>query len=343
MSPISESQKDLIAREVVRVLKGRFDKFPDDASENRNAPFHEAFLNAFSSRLTKSVSDVPYFISLSSWLHGLNTTLGQAFFENTAHILSSGTKKKIEAPKIGRNQQRIIAEILTDLKNSARKPDPDNESILIDVPIDDEVDGPEFTADNFIDDGIVIEGIELKTVKPNASINRDEKQKILVAKAFFRRIYPNRKVSFLIGFPFDPLSENPTTSDKVRFMNSIVEFNKFFHPDEVLLADELWDHLSGGQNTMQQILDIINAIATPSFLEDYEFLCDPKNNAIDGNRYRSILHKWNLFGEMKLVDNFEKIQAIANSDKRVARVLLQPLFNSKDEYNDRRLDVLSRL
>ena len=78
---IDSKKKEKIAIEIIRTLITRFDTFPEDSSNNRNAPFHEAFLNAFSDKLDGKVPDIPFFISLSSWLHGLNTTLGQTFFE----------------------------------------------------------------------------------------------------------------------------------------------------------------------------------------------------------------------------------------------------------------------
>jgi len=56
-----------ISIEVIKTLITRFESFPEDASNNRNAPFHEAFLNAFSDKLEGKVSDIPFFISLSSW------------------------------------------------------------------------------------------------------------------------------------------------------------------------------------------------------------------------------------------------------------------------------------
>ncbi|PIQ68299.1 MAG: hypothetical protein COV91_04860 [Candidatus Taylorbacteria bacterium CG11_big_fil_rev_8_21_14_0_20_46_11] len=62
---------------------------------------------------------------------------------------------------------------------------------------------------------------------------------------------------FLIGFPFDPTSATPTGYDKERFFNYLIEFKKFFTPDEVLIASEFWDFLSGSRNTMEKILDVI--------------------------------------------------------------------------------------
>jgi hypothetical protein len=41
-------------------------------------------------------------------------------------------------------------------------------------------------------------------------------------------------------------------------MNYLIEFKKFFANEEVLIASELWDYLSGQQNTMEQILGIVS-------------------------------------------------------------------------------------
>ncbi len=115
---LSQTIKQKIAVQVIRTLYNQFEKFPEDVSNNRNAPFHEAFLNAFSDSLQGKVSSIPTFISLSSWLHGLNTSLGQSFFENTAHILSGGDKKEFTTGKksnlaIEQKQKETIANIIT--------------------------------------------------------------------------------------------------------------------------------------------------------------------------------------------------------------------------------------
>src|SRR3990167_5243083 len=98
---LSTDKIERISLEVIKVLFTRFESFPEDASSNRNAPFHRAFLNAFADKFQDKVSDIPFFISLSSWLHGLNTTLGQTFFENVAHILSNSEKREYTSKKLG--------------------------------------------------------------------------------------------------------------------------------------------------------------------------------------------------------------------------------------------------
>jgi hypothetical protein len=57
---LSNEQREKISIEVIKTLVTRFESFPDDASNNRNAPFHEAFLKAFSDKLSGSVSDTPF-------------------------------------------------------------------------------------------------------------------------------------------------------------------------------------------------------------------------------------------------------------------------------------------
>ena len=99
---ISDLQKEQIAIQVIRTLYAQFNKFPDDIGKNRNAPFHEAFLKAFAVKLDGKVRSISVFISLSSWMHGLNTSLGQSFFEKTAYILSNSRKKEFKSNKISR-------------------------------------------------------------------------------------------------------------------------------------------------------------------------------------------------------------------------------------------------
>ena len=90
---LSNVKKEKIAHSIIKVLHSRFNLFPSEEGDNRNAPFHIAFLQAFQNKLTGRVKDIPDFISLSSWMHGLNTSLGQSFFFFFAHILCDGEKR----------------------------------------------------------------------------------------------------------------------------------------------------------------------------------------------------------------------------------------------------------
>lgn len=327
------NKREQISIQIIRVLKVRFTKFPEDAEANRNAPFHESFLKAFSEKLKKGVTDIPYFISLSSWLHGLNTTLGQSFFENTAHILSSGQKRSFKGQKISKKQKQVISNIITDLKNSARKPDVTAENKLLFGAFEGDnelVDAFDFQADNIIIDESkgFVEAIELKSVRPNSGEMRGEKQKILNGKAVLKKLYPGKEIRFFIGFPFDPLNEEPTGYDKVRFKSHLIEMDKFFANDEILIADELWDRLSESSGTMKEILGLINAVSTKDFNAKFDFVNDPENIFVDRERYNSILDDWNLKRDAWIVRNLSRIEKNLEESK-YRRIFSRKLFKER--------------
>lgn len=350
---ISDLQKEKIAIQVIRTLYSQFEKFPEDTAKNRNAPFHEAFLKAFANKLEGKVFSTPVFISLSSWMHGLNTSLGQSFFENVAHILCSGTKKEFTAKKksllqLSQSQKLRIAHIITDLSNGIFYPDSLTDNAEISDALEALEDATGFTADVFFEDTDQVVCVELKTVKPNKGVFKVEKQKILEAEAALRISYPDKKVKFFIGFPFDPLSAEPTGYDKQRFMNYSVDFRKYFSESEFLLSAELWDYLSGTTQTMETILEIINSIATVDFMEHFEFLQQKENAAARKTEYINLLKGWFLFREVILVENRESIQAKISSNKRMVRVFNQDIFiikyeddKCKAEYNENRNAILS--
>ena len=122
---------------------------------------------------------------------------------------------------------------------------------------DQEVDSLAFTVDTYIERENAIIAIELKSVRPNSGEGKGEKQKILYGKAALKLANPDKEIKFFIGFPFDPTSEAATGYDKERFFNYLIEFKKFFASEEVLIASELWDFLSGSSGTMEDILEVV--------------------------------------------------------------------------------------
>lgn len=199
----------------------------------------------------------------------------------------------------------------------------------------------DFSADVFIEDNNSIIAIELKAVRPNSGEMRGEKLKILHGKAALINEFPNKKIKFFIGFPFDPTNvENETGYDKTRFMDSIINMNKYFDNEEVLLASELWDFLSGEEKTMEELLNIINSISTIEFKDIYEFLNN--NNNRENTRYIEYLEKWNLYKELDLISNENKIKEQIKGNKSLTRIYHQPVFKDGD-YNIDRCNTLSKL
>lgn len=333
---LTPEKVEAISYQVIKTLYKRFETFPADPSGIRNAPFHMAFLRAFQDKLEEHVTDIPVFISLSSWFHGLNTTLGQSFFENVSHILCDGMKREFKTLKISQTQQTTVTDIVTDLKNNTHVPNLVRENVLIyqnNNPQDKEVSN--FTADCYFEDNEKIVAIELKTVKPNSGVFKNEKDKMLSAKAGLKNANAAKEIFFYLAFPFDPLSLTPTGSDKTAFMNYSVDFTKFFAANEVLLADELWNFLSGDTNTMQQIIDIINSIASPQFMDKYNFLNDAQNRTAHKAQYVQQLTEWKLFSEVKLVNNETLLLQRIADNKRMIRKFNQPMFKEEDYNIDR--------
>jgi len=348
---LSNTTKERISIEVIKTLVTRFESFPEDASKNRNAPFHEAFLKAFSNKLEGKVSDTSFFISLSSWLQGLNTTLGQTFFENVAHILSNGEKREYTSKKIGnrpitQTQRNHISQIVADLSNSSALPDleKENQLIFVNYPTS-QINAMDFTADVFFEEANSITAIELKSVKPNSGEMKGEKQKILEGKAALFNLFPGKQINFYIGFPFDP-TVNPTTEsvtsyNKKRFLGSIINMNKFFAPDETLVASELWDFLSGEENTMEEILEIINTISTTSFIDKFLLINDDsKKNTPE---YIAQLTEWNLISEIELIKKQLIIFKKICRNTRLTRIYNKKSFDTKGNYNWDRYNELKQL
>lgn len=259
---LDQLKKDKISEVVKTILASRLESFPQINHQNRNAPFHDLILRAFETQLKSIRVPTPYLVAISSWMHGLSTSLGSGF-EALAHILSGGYKKTFTGNfilNVTESQAKNIEMIIRNLKSGQPfKPNVDNENkLILDIHLSENItDSLGFVVDNYIENTEYIEGIELKSVRPNSGEGRGEKQKILYAKAALKKMNPKKDIHYYIGFPFDPTSKTPTGYDKERFFNYLIEFRKFFDPREVLLSAELWDHLSSQKNTMEEIFEVI--------------------------------------------------------------------------------------
>ncbi len=332
---ITEPQKELIAIEIIEPLYLQIEEIVEAINCHQREKFTDTFLTSLRNESTKK-------ITLESWANGLSTTIGQNFFENVAFILSDGEKREYTSGKLGnlkitKKQRENISEITANLSNKTTKPNLLEEDNLIFAFDETElINAMDFSADVFIDDGVNITAIELKTVKPNSGGSRGEKQKILEGKAALFNKYPNHKISFFLGFPFDPTSKDSATGfDKERFTKSVINLNKSFAPEEILLAGELWNKLSSEADTMEQILDIINSIATVQFLNEYNFLNEQQNKLDNPQKYREILSRWNLFSEIELFDKESELLNRIKNHKSAIKIFNQMIFKDGKYRQDR--------
>ena len=166
-----------------------------------------------------------------------------------------------------------------------------------------------------------------------------------------KRSFPDKKVNFFIGFPFDPnvdrTKKKNTDYDKNNFLSSIVGGEKYFDPDEILLSSELWDFLSSELNTMDLILEIINKIATPDFYRKYQFIQQNENRQIEPENYLTILENWYLFSEIELLRKDKLIQnkLLSKSDQRnYNKTVFHELTNNNStDYNWSRFYHLQKI
>jgi len=214
--------------------------------------------------------------------------------------------------------------------------------LIFNIATQPDLDANSFTVDVYIESSTNIIAIELKSVRPNSGEMGGEKLKILLAKAGLHNMFIGKEINYYIGFPFDPTSNTPTGHDKARFLDYLVDGSKYFALDEVLVANELWDFLSGDSNTMEQILEIINAIATPEFINKYHYLNNNSNRLNDTENYNNLLKKWFLFREIDLLNNNAIILQKVRDNTKSTKILNQPVFKD-GEYNSNRYDFLKQL
>jgi hypothetical protein len=354
----SPNVKEKISMEVIKTLVGRFGSFPDETELNRNAPFHEAFLNAFSKKLEGKVPDTKYLISIASWLHGLNTTLGQQFFESVAHILCDGEKREYTSKKLGNltiseYQKRTINETITNLSNDRVAPCLTEEEAKLftgNVPREHQKEVPaiDFSCDVFFQDENSVTAIEMKSVRPNSGEMKGEKTKILEGKAALAKKFPNCNIRFFIGFPFDPTvnvenGEDPNSYDKNRFFNTLVNFKKYFDSQETLVAKELWDFLSGQKNTMEDVLAIIRSIATPEFEEKFQIIRNSKLSDENIDKYQALLDEWHLASELNLLTHRNEILKNLGNNSHLKRLVKKSALDADGNYDYSRFLELSAL
>lgn len=149
-----------------------------------------------------------------------------------------------------------------------------------------------------------------------------------------------------MGFPFDPTvntnDSEVTSYNKTRFLGQIINMTKYFDPDETLIASELWDTLSVDENTMEQILEIINAISTTEFLSKYQYLNENNNRC--NERYREILSEWYLISELKLIEQDKLLGLNIKRNRSLNRLYNRKAFNNKGSYNmDRFVELIKLL
>ncbi|MFL6229225.1 MAG: TdeIII family type II restriction endonuclease [Pyrinomonadaceae bacterium] len=109
---LTEFKKELIAIETIKVVSQQLREISETVNPRQLKEYSATFLDSLSEDWLEG-------INLRSWTHGLNTSLGQSFFENVAHLLCNGTKKEFTSKKgsllrLSQSQKLRIGKIITD-------------------------------------------------------------------------------------------------------------------------------------------------------------------------------------------------------------------------------------
>lgn len=93
---------------------------------------------------------------------------------------------------------------------------------------------------------------------------------------------------------------------------------------------------------MDVLLGLINAIATPAFVEHLSFINDLTKKASESNEYAEKLRAWNLVSELHLLENDEKLLGIIGTNKALIKIYKQLPFKD-GKYKRERYAALADL
>jgi hypothetical protein len=236
--PIADDQSQQIAS----LLKGKIrDKLQSYAPETISMPFHFRLLGKDR-------------MAVFSFVHSVNTMLGQSIFEKVAEIIA--------APHfdIAKAQYRFegyvtsdaileIEDIVTGLRNqriTANEPTEDRR-MQICADLGELQPKRKAKCDFFAQKGDIEYYFELKTVKPNIDVFTAVKRKLLEWKAMRYNAAEGIAVKAFACLPYNPEAPNPYARWTLQGLFDI--------SNELLVAEDFWDYL-GGKGTYDELLDI---------------------------------------------------------------------------------------
>jgi hypothetical protein len=229
-------------REIAELLKVKIrNKLQNYSPETQQMPFHFRLLGKDR-------------MALYSFVHSVNTMLGQSVFEKVAQIIAIdrfGEAKEhhyvegylsdnavLEIDNImqelkGAKAALSFAEQDRRIKNAASKGKPGKKRKI--------------TADLYLKNGNTEYYFEIKTVKPNIDVFVATKVKLLQWKALRYSIKSNVNVKSYICIPYNPEAPKSYARWTLQGLYDL--------KNEVLVAEEFWDFL-GGKGTYEELLNV---------------------------------------------------------------------------------------
>lgn len=195
-------------------------------------------------------------MALFSFVHSVNTMLGQSIFEHAGKIIAE--KDALEAKDQYKDFSGFISSeavlkidnIMRELRSAVRKPDKEQEikEIMAVAKKGDLGKEVKKRVDLFVKakDGTEYY-IELKTAKPNIDVFKSVKKQLLewVAMRFSKN--GSAKIKTIVAIPYNPYEPEPYERWTLQGL--------FDLQHEVLVGKEFWD-LLGGSDTYEDLLDV---------------------------------------------------------------------------------------
>lgn len=235
---ISNNQK----QEISSLLKEKIrNKLRTYSPETQSMPFHFRLLGKDR-------------MALYSFIHSVNTMLGQSIFEKVAEIIAKPNFNRAESQYnfegfLSDKAVLEIDKIMSNLKSAESRADESNENERIRLVANQGARGKirKTRADLFLLKKNIENYFEIKTVKPNIDVFARTKEKLLQWKAMRYNTNQRIEVKAYICIPYNPEAPNPYSRWTLQGLYDL--------KNEVLVADEFWDFL-GGKGTYEELLDI---------------------------------------------------------------------------------------
>lgn len=228
--------------EIANLLKAKIlDKLENYSPETQQMPFHFRLLGKDR-------------MALYSFVHSVNTMLGQSVFEKVAQIISNDRFDEAKEHHYveGNLSKKAVIEIdniMQELKssNDALSFMEQDRRIKSSAKAGSLGKSRKIVADLYLKRGNTEYYFEIKTVKPNIDVFVATKIKLLQWKALRYSVKSNVNVKSYICIPYNPEAPKPYARWTLQGLYDL--------KNEVLVAEEFWDFL-GGKGTYEELLNV---------------------------------------------------------------------------------------
>jgi len=235
---ISNSQREEIAGLLEEKIRNKLEGY---SPETQSMPFHFRLLGKDR-------------MALYSFIHSVNTMLGQSIFEKVAEFIAIQSFDKAKSQYnfegyLSKNAILEIDKIMFNLKSANLPANELNENEKIRSVATKGLIGKKRKAriDVFAQKNDTEYYFEIKTVKPNIDVFARTKEKLLQWKAMRYSIDQDIRIRAYICIPYNPEAPNPYSRWTLQGLYDL--------ENEVLVAEDFWDFL-GGVGTYEELLDI---------------------------------------------------------------------------------------